>query len=175
MLNKRKAIKNGDIHATDPHSFSDVTMPRSQAASVGDGKNIIGEHISIDGTIRGRENLIIEGHMKGKVELEKHHLTIGSKGQVEAEIQADNVTVSGRLVGNIMASGKVEITKNADFTGEIKAKQISVEDGAYLKACIELERNVNPKIGRNDLGVDANGSAPFQKKNPLTPEDNKRK
>ena len=169
MLTKRKAIKNGAVPATDPPPFSDVTTPRFQPTATSDGKNIIGEHISIDGTIRGKENLIIEGHMKGKVELDKHHLTIGSKGQVEAEIQADNVTVSGRLIGNIMATGNVKITKNADFTGEIKAKQISVEDGAYLKASIELERSVQPK-----MGGESKGSGPFQRENPLAPEDNKR-
>jgi cytoskeletal protein CcmA (bactofilin family) len=48
-------------------------------------------------------------------------------------------------VGNIAANGKVEITKEADFTGEIKAGRISVEDGAYLKAVVELKRENTPK------------------------------
>jgi len=60
---------------------------------------------------------------------------------VKAEVNAENVTISGRLTGNINAQGKVEITKTALFTGEIKAKRISVEDGAFLKAVIELERD----------------------------------
>ena len=78
--------------------------------------------------------------MKGKIELEKNQITVGTKGRVEAEIHADNVTISGRLTGNIKALGKVSITKGANFTGEIKARSISVEDGAYLKAAIELEQ-----------------------------------
>ncbi|MBU1742587.1 MAG: polymer-forming cytoskeletal protein [Proteobacteria bacterium] len=110
------------------------------ADSAPKGKTTIGQHISIDGDIRGEEDLVIEGSVKGIVELQKHHLTIGAKGQVEAEIKADNVTVSGKLSGNISAAGKVQITKEADFTGEIRAKGISVEDGAYLKAVIEMER-----------------------------------
>jgi cytoskeletal protein CcmA (bactofilin family) len=105
-----------------------------------EGRTIIGEKITIDGAIRGREDLFIEGSVKGRIEVETHHLTVGPRGQVEAEIQAANVTISGRLVGNINATGKVEITKEADFNGEIKAKSISVEDGAYLKAVIELKR-----------------------------------
>ena len=105
-----------------------------------EGRTIIGEKVAIDGAIRGKEDLFIEGSVKGRIEVETHHLTVGPRGQVEAEIQAANVTISGRLVGNINASGKVEITKEADFNGEIKAKSISVEDGAYLKAVIELKR-----------------------------------
>lgn len=108
-------------------------------------KTIIGENISITGDVQGKEDLLIEGSVKGKIELENHHLIVGSKGQVEAEIQAENVTISGRLIGNINAQGKVEITKEADFNGEIKAKRISVEDGAYLKAVIELEREPQKK------------------------------
>jgi cytoskeletal protein CcmA (bactofilin family) len=101
-------------------------------------KTIIGEQISIEGTIRGRGDLVIEGSVKGSIEVEAHHLTIGAKGQVESEIRAANVTISGRLKGNIDAKGKVKLTREADFNGEIKARSISVEDGAHLKAAIEL-------------------------------------
>ncbi len=110
-----------------------------------EGRTIIGEKVAIDGAIRGREDLFIEGSVKGRIEVETHHLTVGPRGKVEAEIQAANVTISGRLVGNINATGKVEITKEADFNGEIKAKSISVEDGAYLKAVIELKREPDEK------------------------------
>ena len=120
------------------------TAPSHIPAPV-EGKTIIGEQITIDGTIHGKEDLLIEGSVKGRIEVETHHLTVGSRGQVEAEIQASNVTISGRLVGNINAAGKVEITKEADFNGEIKAKSISVEDGAYLKAVIELKREPEKK------------------------------
>ena len=101
---------------------------------------IIGENVFIEGSIRGEGNLMIEGTVKGRIELAKHHLTVGPNGQVEAEIQAGDVTVSGHVVGNITALEKVTITKAADFSGEIKAKRISVEDGAMLKASIELEK-----------------------------------
>ena len=101
---------------------------------------IIGVNVFIEGSIRGEGDLVIEGTVKGKIELAKHHLTVGPNGQVEAQIQAGNVTVSGNLIGNIEALDKVTITKGADLNGEIKAKRISVEDGAMLKAAIELER-----------------------------------
>lgn len=115
--------------------------PKASAspAIIGD-KTIVGNQIYIEGNIRGEEDLLIEGSVKGSIEMKAHHLTVGPKGRVEAEVHAANVTISGALVGNINATGKVKITKEADFNGEIKAKSISVEDGAYLKAVIELER-----------------------------------
>ncbi len=106
------------------------------------GKIVIGEHITIEGDIHGKENLFIEGSMRGKIQLDKNQLTVGHKGRVEAEINADSVTITGWLIGNINALGKVAITKEAHFDGEIKAKSISVEDGAYLDASIELEKEL---------------------------------
>jgi cytoskeletal protein CcmA (bactofilin family) len=117
-------------------SFIEST-PSSKASP--ESNTIIGENISIEGSIQGKEDLVIEGTVKGNVELEGHRVTVGAKGQIEGKINADNVTVKGRLTGNIKASGKVEITQEADFNGEIKAKNLSVEDGAYLKAVIEVE------------------------------------
>ena len=122
-------------------------------------RTIIGDQIYIEGTIRGEEDLLIEGSVKGNIEMRSHHLTVGSKGQVEAEVRAANVTISGKLEGNINATGRVEITKQADFNGEIKAKSISVEDGAYLKAVIELEREPTQK------------TVPLGKPDPKTPSE----
>lgn len=146
MLKKRKNDKDDYQPAFSPIS-TEPTPPKPTPVSPvsSQEKTVIGQHISVEGIIRGKENLVIEGSMKGSIELEKHQVTVGSKGKVEAEIHADNVTISGRLVGNIKAQGKVEITKDADFSGEIKAKRISVEDGAYLKAVIELERDSDKK------------------------------
>jgi cytoskeletal protein CcmA (bactofilin family) len=109
-------------------------------------RSIIGEQISIEGTIRGKGDLVIEGSVKGSIEVETHHLTIGAKGEVESEIHAANVTISGKLKGNVNAKGKVKITKEADFNGEIKARSIAVEDGAHLKAAIELMREPEKEL-----------------------------
>jgi len=112
-----------------------------QETRTSEGQTIIGEHISIEGTIRADEDIIIEGNMKGTIEVKAHQLTVGAKGQVEADVDADSVVISGRMVGNINARNKVHVTKNADFNGQIKARRIAVEDGAFIKASIELERD----------------------------------
>jgi cytoskeletal protein CcmA (bactofilin family) len=123
-------------------------------------RTIIGDQIFVEGIIRGQEDLLIEGSVKGSIEMKSHHLTVGSKGQVSAEVHAANVTIGGKLVGNVNATGRVEITKSADFNGEIKAKSISIEDGAYLKAVIELEREQMKKIPRPEKPEEKAPSVP---------------
>jgi len=127
MLRKTKSVKN-------INSF----------ISIGE-KTIIGEQVSFEGIIRGKEDLIINGPVKGSIELENSHLTVAPRGQVEAEIHAQNVSIRGHLSGNIKAISNVEITREADFIGQIKAKRVSIEDGASLRAAIELEHEPQEK------------------------------
>ncbi len=130
----------------DNNEYQLPPKPSSYAGTVSsDEKTVIGEHISIDGTLKAREDLIIQGTLKGKLELDKHHATVGNKGKVEADIQAESVTISGKVNGNVTVHGKVEITDEADFTGQIKAKRIVIEDGAYINGSIEMQREEDKK------------------------------
>lgn len=138
-------LKIGNKPKTDKEPASDKIMepkpveptPNVEAK---EEKTIIGNHISIEGNIRGEENLVIKGSMKGNIEMENHTFEVGSNGRFEGEIHAQNVKISGKMVGNIKTPGKVEITKEANFVGEIKARTISVVEGAYIKGAIELDR-----------------------------------
>ena len=121
--------------------------PPKPTPAASEEKTTIGQRISIEGQVNGQEHLVIEGSLKGNVTMEKHNFTVGTNGRVEGEIRAQNVSISGQLQGTIHAVGRVEVTKEADFFGDIKAKSISVEDGAYFKGSIELNREPHRKGG----------------------------
>ena len=127
MLRKTKRVKN-----------------INSLASIGE-KTIIGEQVSFEGIIRGNEDLIINSSLKGSIELENCSLTVAPGGQMEAEIHANNVIVMGRLIGTIKAISSVEITREGNFSGQIKAKRVSIEDGASFRAAIELEHKPHEK------------------------------
>lgn len=147
MLKKSKKPEDDkgyvDDRFTEKKTISPIAHSETRAETT-----IIGENIMIEGSIRGAEHLVIEGSMKGSIQMEKHDFTVGSKGRIEGEINAQNVKVSGQLIGNIKTQGKVEITREADFMGEIKAKSISVEDGAYFKGSIELDKEPHRKTAQ---------------------------
>jgi cytoskeletal protein CcmA (bactofilin family) len=130
-------------------------------------KTVIGERITIEGNIRGEENLSIEGAMKGNIEMGKHNFAIGPNGRIDGEIQAQNVTINGQFKGTIKASGKVAVTKKADFNGEIKAKSFSVEDGAYFKGVVELDREPHNKSAATE--TPRGPSIPEAAKKPVVP------
>jgi len=144
MLKKGKKPEDDKGDAYNKITEQKTITPISRLETTTE-ETVIGEKISIEGDVRGEEHLVIEGSLKGNVEMEKNNFTIGSKGRVEGEINAQNVKVSGQMIGDIKTQGRVEITKEADFIGDIRAKNISVEDGAYFKGSIELEKEPHRK------------------------------
>ena len=99
---------------------------------------IIGSTIIIDGEITGDEDLIIQGTVKGKIAL-KESLFVESSGNVEADIETQNVDISGQVTGNIMASDKVELKSQCRMVGDIKAPRILIADGAVFKGNVDMD------------------------------------
>ena len=145
-------------------STSDNPSANSMRSS-NDHKTIIGEGVIIEGNISGSGNVIIDGSMKGNVELEGDSITVGSKGQVEGEIIAKDAVISGQMNGKINATGTVNIAQHADFCGEIKAKNISIDDGAFFKGKIEMDRV--PRRDRETTGKQM--LKPSEKQNKVYP------
>jgi cytoskeletal protein CcmA (bactofilin family) len=99
----------------------------------------LGTSIRVKGELSGKEDLVIQGQIKGKILLDENNLVIEEKGNVQAEIQAKRVTIRGKIEGNVFASEKVTITKDGRMTGEITASRISIEDGAQFKGSVKMD------------------------------------
>ena len=112
-------------------------------------KTTINNSTIIEGNIKAKEHLIINGTIKGNVDIRNFNLFLGPGGRLEGEVHAQNVRIRGRMKGDIKATGKVEITKEANYSGKIESKGISVEEGAYFDAHVSLGRvtpETNPQI-----------------------------
>lgn len=117
---------------------SSVT-PSRLAISASRSSARLGSSLQIKGEIIGSEDLQIDGIVEGPVSLDGHVLTVGSSAQLNSEIHAGEVVVCGKLVGNVHARGRVEITKDGSITGDIACARISIEDGAHFKGRIEID------------------------------------
>ena len=100
----------------------------------------ISHSTSIVGNIKAEEHLIINGTVKGNIEINNYTLFIGPSGRLDGEVHAQNVRVRGYMRGEINAKGTVEITQEANFSGIIRSKGISVESGAFFDASVESGR-----------------------------------
>ena len=98
----------------------------------------IGKAVKIVGQIYSKEDLYVDGEIEGTVEALEHKLTIGPHGTLHAGIKAREVVALGNITGNVEASDKIEIHKEAKLVGDIRTSRIIIEDGAYFKGSIDI-------------------------------------
>jgi len=65
---------------------------------------------------------------------------VGPNGKLQAGVKAREVVVLGTIHGNVEASDKIDIRKDAKLVGDIKTTRIVIEDGAYFKGSIDIVR-----------------------------------
>jgi cytoskeletal protein CcmA (bactofilin family) len=116
----------------------DSDVPRGGSASIGKAVKIVGQIFS-------REDLYVDGDVEGTIELMEHKLTIGPNGKVHSGVKAREVVALGSIQGNVEASDRIEIRKDAKLIGDIKTARIVIEDGAYFKGSIDIVKT-EPKV-----------------------------
>lgn len=104
------------------------------------GSAVLGKSVMVKGQIFSREDLTIDGEVEGTVELQENRLTIGPNGRVQASVKAREIVVLGTIHGNVEATEKIDIRKEAKLVGDIKTQRIVIEDGAYFKGSIDITR-----------------------------------
>ncbi len=122
-------------------------------AMPGGSGTYIGPNITIEGTITGTEPLIVEGTVRGNINLSAD-LRAGTKARIEATVHARNVLVEGKLTGDISADERVELVATATVDGNIKAPKIIVAEGAKFRGSVDMGSKV-PHEGAEHAPVKA--------------------
>jgi cytoskeletal protein CcmA (bactofilin family) len=118
----------------------------------------IGKSLVIKGEVTGSESLYIDGRVEGAINLSGNRVTVGRNGQVQANLNAREVVILGKVKGNVTASDRVDIRNEGSLTGDVICQRICIEEGAYFKGGIDIR-----KAGVKDL----NGAAKSESAEPL--------
>src|SRR5437762_1256126 len=100
----------------------------------------IGKSVVIKGELNGSEDLTIEGHVEGTIQLRDHVLTIGPNGKIKAQVFAKAVIVLGEVTGNVTASDKVDIRDNGSVDGDIVSPRVAIAEGAHFRGSVDMQR-----------------------------------
>jgi len=100
----------------------------------------IGKSVVIKGELNGSEDLTIEGHVEGKIELRDHALTIGPNGKIKAEVFAKSVIVVGVFFDNATATEKVDIRDNGSVDGDIISPRVAIAEGAHFRGSVDMKK-----------------------------------
>jgi cytoskeletal protein CcmA (bactofilin family) len=96
------------------------------------GTCVIGAKTTIKGEISGDEDLLIEGNVEGQVRITRD-LRVAPGAVLKATVEAQSVSVSGEIVGDCQATGRVEIQATGRLTGNIRAPKIVIAEGAMFR------------------------------------------
>ena len=100
----------------------------------------IGKSVVIKGDLSGSEDLTIEGHVEGKIELRQNVLTIGPNGRIKAAVFAKTVVIQGEVQGDITASERIDIRDAGSVDGDLSAPRIAIADGAHFRGSIDMQK-----------------------------------
>lgn len=99
--------------------------------------NWIGGSITVKGDVVSTGDLVIDGQVQGTIELGDHELTIGETASVVADLSAKSVVISGKVKGNVLGMGRVELKRTANVEGDVTAPKFVMEDGASISGRID--------------------------------------
>jgi cytoskeletal protein CcmA (bactofilin family) len=119
----------------------------------------IGKSVVIKGELNGSEDLTIEGHVEGTIQLKDHVLTIGPNGKIKAQVFAKAVIVLGEVTGNVTASEKVDLRDNGSVDGDIASPRVAIAEGAHFRGSIDMQRSTS-KTAETKASQSAASSAP---------------
>jgi cytoskeletal protein CcmA (bactofilin family) len=128
-----------------PLSTMPARNPEYEASAGGSGgasprTASIGKSVVIKGQLFAREDLFIDGEIEGAVEMLENRITVGPNGKIVAGIKAREIVVLGTIHGNVEATEKIEIRKEAKLVGDIRTVRIVIEDGAFFKGSIDIAK-----------------------------------
>lgn len=128
-----------DTRATEPAMAAPAAPVSSGLTQTAGKAAVIGAGIKINGEISGSENLLIEGHVDGRISLSGNDVTVGKSGRVIADVTAKTIRVAGEVHGDLKAKERVVISGSGNVRGNVIAPRVVLEDGAVFKGSIDMD------------------------------------
>ena len=100
----------------------------------------IGESIRFEGTLSGLEDVVVDGEVKGAIRLPECSVTVGPTGRIHADVEARNLTVLGRVSGNIVCLERLRLCSTGSIDGDVRTPRILIEDGAAVRGRIDVAK-----------------------------------
>ncbi len=99
--------------------------------------NIIGSGTTVEGKIRTQGNIRVDGKMVGELHAAEN-VAVGLTGEIEGNINGRNVTIGGKIRGNIIAVDKLVFEGKAVVRGDIRAARLVIDEGAVFDGKISM-------------------------------------
>lgn len=124
---------------------NDFQNPQGQAA---ESVSIIDRFSNFDGTFQSTRDLRIEGQAKGSITCQGT-LHVAQGANVNARVDAENITVAGELEGEISCKGRLQILPSGRVRGKIDTATLVINEGAFYEGQLEMTGGTSLSSGRS--------------------------
>lgn len=113
--------------------FGEASASAPEASS----HNVLNSDVTVVGTLRFTEDLLVDGTVEGEITSEGV-LTVGKNATIQAgeknkvAVRTKSAIIHGRVIGDVVVTDLVELSESAELVGDVTAARISIQDGAVL-------------------------------------------
>ena len=93
----------------------------------------IGQNVTIEGKVTSSQDIRIDGHVQGSIEVGQHEVVLGAGSEVKANLNARSVIVGGTVTGDVTASERIQIQTTGMLLGDIVTPRLIIQDGGLLR------------------------------------------
>jgi len=90
---------------------------------------IISRGVKIEGKITSNGSIRIDGEIQGDI-FSENNISIGEDAKVNGQINANVITIGGKVRGIVRAKDKLILDSNSNLKGDIYTKNLVIEEGA---------------------------------------------
>lgn len=101
---------------------------------------VLSSGVSIDGDVTFRNELLIDGNVKGKINA-TGALVVGKNGRIRGEVRIKSVIVQGRIEGNVFASERCVLEPGATLHGDVESPRLAVDENAEFLGSAKITAN----------------------------------
>jgi cytoskeletal protein CcmA (bactofilin family) len=92
---------------------------------------LIGSGSVVEGTIRTEGGIRVDGRVVGEIAA-KSSAAVGPTGILEGSLSARNISIGGKVQGNLSAMEKLTLEAKSIVAGDIRAARLVVDEGAMF-------------------------------------------
>ena len=122
-------------------------------------KSTLDKDCSIHGNLSMSGNYLVIGQVIGDIaDIENNDavLWINKSAYVKGNVECSNLVLAGKLEGNVVASGAVEVCSGATIIGDISASRLHVDSNARINGRLTCLNGDNLENILKNMTPDAN-------------------
>lgn len=152
---KNDVDTSSNNEVTGEGKMFDFVKNQKQNIADSSAKVYFGQGSKILGNVYFEGVAEIHGEIEGEI-VSKGSLNIGANANVKASITGQDVSIAGRVEGDIEATKKLYLKQPAFIIGNIKTPVLSMEEGVVFQGSCKMEKPIvnNGLIGSNNEQTD---------------------